>query len=32
MPRSREPARKFGIFLHIDSLAIKLSREKVANR
>jgi len=32
MPASRELARKVGIFLHIGSLAIKLSPEKAANR
>jgi len=32
LPASRELARKAGIFLHIGTLAIKLSPEKAANR
>jgi hypothetical protein len=32
MPASRELARKVDIFLHIGTLAIKLSPEKAANR
>jgi hypothetical protein len=32
MAASRDLARKVGIFLHVGSLAIKLSPEKAANR